>query len=98
MRLSGSTTRVTAHAAAASGAATSAARPSDRGTTRCPVRRANPSHSTIAPTAYAADWPKPRNATVARPEVTSPPITMTAMPVTADMSATTAGMRLSPSA
>ena len=63
-----------------------------------PVRRARPIPSTTAPTRYAMEWPTPSIPTVAAPWNERPPPTITATPTTPATKATSAGVRLSPSA
>ena len=63
-----------------------------------PTRRCTSTPSTSAPTQKAAVCPMPNAATRAAPWVRDAPTTMTATPTTAQMTATIAGVRLSPSA
>src|SRR5215207_4292982 len=97
-RPEGSSTEATHHPAPPTTTDRATARGSARGTIAWPVRRDRPTPSTTAPTVYAIVWPTPSAATRAAPSVNHTPTPIATPPPTPVASATTAGVRLSPSA
>ena len=65
---------------------------------RPPVRRCKPIQRTTAPTRYATEWPSPKHPDGGGADGRAPPPIITAMPTSPETIATSAGVRVSPSA
>src|ERR1051325_8691402 len=98
MRPEGATVREIHQAATPSGADTATALGSALGKTDCRQYRASPTPRTSAPIAYASECPRPMTATTVAPCTAIPTPTVTPTPTSEAASATSAGVRPTPSA